>query len=210
MKTIAFYIFTLISIQVAAQATEINNEDKRSLIEAGSFFNFSPMKAKQIPGFYVGYWYRYPIDESKTHLEIGGNFNYSTSLYSFNYGKNGTLYPMQSKETIVNLGIRMVKEYPVKNNKIEWVSELSFHTLFLNGKDIPDSEPVKNDNDGISFNVDAESVSSLKFGQGIRFWKNNLGIGIQFSYMPYRLWYKTVVPKGFNTFSIETGLNFKF
>lgn len=210
MKTTAIYIFMLISLGISAQTAEMNNRSKRSLIEAGSFLNFSPMKVKQIPGFYIGYWYRYPIDETKTHMEIGGNFNYSTSLYHFDYGKNNTLYPVQSKEVIVNLGIRMVKQYPLHDHTIEWVSELSFHHLFLNGSGIPDDEPTKNDNGSINISIDTESVASLKLGQGVRFWKNNIGLGIQFSYMPYRLWYKNTVPKGFNSFSVETGVNFKF
>lgn len=209
MKTIVFCLVCCINI--TAQTGEINDHRKRSLIEAGCYLNFSAEKVKQSPGFYIGYWYRYPVDETKTHLEIGGNFNISNSLYDFDYGKKGLFYRVHSQEFIVNLGARLVKSYPLRNNRIEWVSELSFHNLFFDGKGIPSDEPEQNDNQNtIHIDTKLESVASLKIGQGIRFWRKNIGLGIQASYMPYQLWYRNTVPKDFNSFSVETGIYFKF
>ncbi|SHG71499.1 hypothetical protein SAMN05421866_1305 [Chryseobacterium oranimense] len=206
------YIFCMLlcCIQIAAQSTEAGQRYKKSLIETGGYMNFSPEKVKQSPGFYVGYWYRYPVDENKTHLEIGGNFGYSSSIYDFDYGKRGAFYHIDSREFILNLGGRLVKEYTAGNTRIEWVSELSFHNLFFDGKTVPDEPETEDDENTINISIDAESIATLKFGQGIRLWKNNIGLGIQASYMPYRLWYRNTVPKGFNSFSVETGIYFKF
>lgn len=196
--------------QIMAQVERTHESRKKWLIEAGSYLNFSPAKTKKSPGVYIGYWYRYPIDENRTHAEIGGNFGYSSSLYDFNYGKRRMFYPVYSREYMVNLGARLVKEYYSGNNKIEWVTELSFHNLFFDGKGIPDEPDREEDENTININVDTESVAALKLGQGIRFWRKNIGFGVQASYMPYRLWYKNTVPEGFNSFSVEAGIYFKF
>lgn len=189
-----------------------NNNSEKSLIEMGSFINFNKFKTKQNVGVYGGYWYRYPIDKTKTRLELGINFGYSKSFYEFNYGKDGVLYPIRSEEFIWNFGARMIKGYSLKNNTIEWVSELNFHALFFDEGDIPKDESQKEQRDDNIIYVDTHSASfsSLKIGQGIRFWRNNVGIGVGTSYLPYRLWYKHTVPEGFNSFSVETSLVFKF
>lgn len=198
-------------LNLSAQNVELKNSEK-SLIEVGTFLNFNKFKTNQSVGFYGGYWYRFPVDETQTRLEFGTNVGYSKSFYQFNYGKDGFLYPIRSEEFIWNFGARMIKEYPLKNNKIEWVSELSLHTLFFNDGDIPKDEsqkPSENDNT-IYVDIPTAGFSSLKVGQGLRFWKNNVGIGVQASYLPYRLWYKQTAPEGFNSFSVETSLLFKF
>ena len=198
-------------LNLSAQNMKNSNSEK-SLIEMGSFINFNKFKTKQIVGVYGGYWYRYPIDETKTRLELGTNFGYSKSFYEFNYGKDGVLYPIRSEEFIWNFGARLIKGYSLKNNTIEWVSELNFHALFFDEGDIPKDESQKEQRDDNTIYVDTHSAnfSSLKIGQGIRFWRNNVGIGVGVSYLPYRLWYKHTVPEGFNSFSVETSLVFKF
>lgn len=207
-----FIIVMFLCLNLSAQNLE-TVKSERTLIETGSFLNYSKFKTKQKAGFFVGYWYRFPLDETKTRLELGTNLGYSNSFYEFNYKKEGVLYPIRSEEFVWNLGARMVKEYRIKNNKIEWVSELGFHTLIFNDGDIPKDEPDKTDSqNSYTTNIDTNTAtfSSLKIGQGIRFWKNNIGIGVQASYLPYRLWNKEITPEGFNSFSIETSLLFKF
>lgn len=207
-----FIIGLFLCLDLSAQSLE-KVKSERSLIEVGSFLNFSKFKTKQNAGFYAGYWYRFPVDETKTHLELGTNLGYSKSFYEFNYKKEGLLYPIRSEEFVWNLGARMVKEYHVENIKIEWVSELGLHTLIFNDGDIPKDEPEKNDSqNSYTTNIDTNTAtfSSLKIGQGIRFWKNNIGIGVQASYLPYRFWNREITPEGFNSFSVETSLLFKF
>lgn len=196
--------------QIMAQIEGTHESRKKWLIEAGSYLNFSPAKTKQSPGFYIGSWYRFPGDETGIHLEIGGNFAYSSSVYDFDYGKRDRFYPVNSKEYMLNLGARMIQGYTSGKTRIEWVTELSFHNLFFDGKGIPDEPREEEDENTIYVNVDAESVATVKIGQGIRFWRNNVGLGVQASYMPYRLWYKNTVPEGFNSFSVEAGIYFKF
>lgn len=206
-----FAIPLLFCLNLSAQ--NVNTErGERSTIEVGSFLNFNKFKTRQNAGVYAGYWYRFPTEESKTHLELGTKFGFSKSLYEFNYGKNGLLYPIRSEEFIWNLGARMVKGYELRNTRIEWVSEFSLQTLIFNDGDIPKDKPQeKSDNDNtIYIDTHSANLSSLKIGQGIRFWKNNVGIGVQASYLPYRLWYKQTAPEGFNSFSVETSLIFKF
>lgn len=209
MRTFTIGLF--LCLDLSAQSLE-KVKSERSLIEVGSFLNFSKFKTKQNAGFYAGYWYRFPVDETKTRLELGTNLGYSKSFYEFNYKKEGLLYPIRSEEFVWNLGARMVKEYHVENIKIEWVSELGLHTLIFNDGDIPKDEPEKNDSQNSYTNIDTNTAtfSSLKIGQGIRFWKNNIGIGVQASYLPYRFWNREITPEGFNSFSIETSLLFKF
>lgn len=200
-----------LNLNLSAQNTA-NKKSEKSLIEVGSFLNFNKFKTSHSTGFYGGYWYRFPVDETQTRLELGTNFGYSKSFYEFNYGKDGILYPIRSEEFMWNFGARMIKEYPLKNNTIEWVSELSLHNLIFDDGDIPKEEPERtseNENT-IYINTNTASFSSLKIGQGIRLWKNNVGIGVQASYLPYRLWYKHTAPEGFNSFSVEASLLFKF
>ncbi|ASK30413.1 hypothetical protein CEY12_09965 [Chryseobacterium sp. T16E-39] len=208
MRTITFCVLAAMNFQ-AQIPVEATKKDKRSMIEAGSFMSFSSYKERQTPGLYFGYWYRYPIDENKTHLEFGANFYHSTSTYDFRYRKKGEYYDVSTKEFLLNIGIRMVKEYPVRNHTIEWVSELSMHNLFFSGKGIPNERRESNDENTIYINTNTESIASVRVGQGLRFWKNNFGVGIQASYMPFRLLEKNAVPSGFNSFSIEAGVNFK-
>lgn len=204
-------VLLLFCVGLSAQDTKKGKNSESSLVEAGCYFNFNHYKKQQNPGFFAGYWYIYPTDETGTHLEIGGTFGYSKSLYDFNYGKDGQFYPVRSEEFILNLGTRLVKEYSWKSYKIEWVNELSFHNLFFSDKEIPEDEPVREeDNNTIYIDIHSTSVASLRIGEGIRFWKNNIGLGIQASYMPYRLWYKQTVPERFNSFSVELSLNYKF
>lgn len=208
-KIIILCVLMVVNLQ-AQIFMETTKEEKRSMIEAGTFLSFSSYKETQTPGVYVGYWYRYPIDENKAHLEFGLDLYHSGSVYNFEYGKKGEFYPIRSKESLFNVGIRMVKEYPTRNNSIEWVSELSLHNLFFKNKDIPNDKRENLDENTINLDTNVQGVASLRIGQGIRFWKNNFGVGIQASYMPYRLWEKHAVPSGFNSFSLETSINFKF
>jgi len=205
---------TLLFLCVNLSAQNGNAEkSERSLIEVGSFLNFNKFKTKNNAGISAGYWYRFPADETKTHLELGSSLGYSTSFYEFNYGKNGLLYPVRTEEFIWNVGAKMVKEYHFKNLTIEWVSELSMHNLIFNDEKIPKDEPRNTDSSDENIlytDLGGETFSSLKIGQEIRFWKNNVGIGVQASYVPYRLWYKQTAPEGFNSFSVETSLIFKF
>ncbi|WP_261511137.1 hypothetical protein [Chryseobacterium paludis] len=209
MKILILYVLMVVNLH-AQVLIETRKSDKRSMIEAGSFLSFSSYKERQIPGIYLGYWYRYPIDENKAHLEFGLNFYHSGSQYNFEYEKKGLFYNIRSKEFLFNVGIRMVKEYPVGNNNIEWVSELSLHNLFFNDKNISDNRKDDLSENTVYIDTNIEGVSSIRIGQGVRFWKNNFGLGIQVSYMPYRLWAKHTVPSGFNSFSIETSVNFRF
>lgn len=211
MRTVIIFTVLCLNLSLSAQNTGLKKSEK-SLIEVGSFLNFNKFKNHPSPGFYGGYWYRYLVDETRTRLEFGTNFGYSKSFYEFNYGKDGVLYPIRSEEFMWNFGARMIKEYSVKNNKIEWVTELSLHNLIFDDGDIPKEEPERtseNENT-IYINTNTASFSSPKIGQGIRFWKNKAGIGVQASYLPYRLWYKQTAPEDFNSFSLEASLLFKF
>lgn len=209
MKTIVIILF-LFCTGLSAQNLE-SKTSEHSLIETGVFMSFSDLKVKDHMGFYGGYWYRYAADETNTHLELGTNFGYSKSFYDFNYGKNGELFPIRSEEFIWNFGARMVKEFELKNNKIEWVTELSMHNLFFDQGGIPKDEPNKTaDDQTIYIDTHTASLSSLKIGQGLRFWKDNIGFGVQASYIPYRLWYRETIPKGVNSFSLEMSFNIKF
>ena len=123
-------MFLCLNLNLSAQNVQLKKSEK-SLIEVGSFLNFNKFKVNQSAGFYGGYWYRFPVDETRTRLELGANFGYSKSFYEFDYGKDGILYPIRSEEFMWNFGARMIKEYPLKNNTIEWVSELSLHNLIL-------------------------------------------------------------------------------
>lgn len=209
MKLLALCVLMVVNLH-AQLLTESTKKERRSMVEAGGFLSFSSYKESQMPGVYVGYWYRFPIEENKAHLEFGLNFYHSTSRYDFEYGKNGEFYHVRSKEFLLNIGLRMVKEYPVQNNSLEWVSELSMHNLFFNGNGIPGDKPEKDNGNTIYVDTNTMSTASLRIGQGIRFWKNNFGFGIQGSYMPFRLLQKNAVPSGFNSFSIETSIHFKF
>ncbi|MBK1897767.1 hypothetical protein [Chryseobacterium paridis] len=209
MKVLALCALMVVNLH-AQVLTESTKKERRSMVEAGSFLSFSSYKESQMPGVYVGYWHRFPIDENKAHLEFGLNFYHSTSIYDFDYGKNGELYHVRSKEFLLNIGLRMVKEYPVRSNSLEWVSELSMHNLFFSGNGIPGDKPEKDNGNTIYVDTNTRSIASIRMGQGIRFWKNNFGLGIQGSYMPFRLLQKNAVPSGFNSFSIETSIYFKF
>ena len=173
------------------------------IFESGIISDNSAKIRRPNPAFAFGFWYRYPA-ETDTRLELGGNFKSGAGLYNFDYGKNGNYYKIESKGYILNLGGRLVKELSIRNQKIEWISELTFNTLFVDGTGIPDDPIREPENENtIQITIDSESISTLQFGQGLRIWKGNIGFGIKAGITPYRLWYKTTVPNQFNVFSAE-------
>ena len=183
--------------------------DMKLLLEVGLSTDFTKNIETQNPAFGFGIWYRHP-SEHDVRLELGGNFKTGTTIYKFEYGKNGSFYDVNSKGFILNLGGRMIHDFTIKNQKLEWISELTFNNFFFDGTGIPDDpvrEPI-NDNT-IVIIVDAETISSLQFGQGLRFWSGNLGFGIKASFTPYRLWYKTTIPYQINVFSAEATLSIR-
>jgi len=50
-------------------------------------------------------------------LELGGNLKSGATIYNFDYGKKGSYYKIESKGYILNLGARLVKEFPIKIKK---------------------------------------------------------------------------------------------
>jgi len=189
--------------------TPNDSKNYKIIFELGIISDNSPKISKPNPAFAFGVWYRYPT-ETDARLELGGNLKSGAAVYNFVYGKKGNFYPVESKGYILNLGGRLIKEFSIKNQKIEWISELTFNTLFFDGTGIPD-DPIREpeDNTTIQIVIDAESISTLQFGQGLRIWKRNIGLGIKTSITPYRLWYKTTVPNQFNVFSAEATLSVK-
>ncbi|PZU88674.1 MAG: hypothetical protein DI529_05615 [Chryseobacterium sp.] len=189
--------------------TQTESKDYKIIFELGIISDNSSKITKQNPAIAFGFWYRYPA-EMDARLELGGNVKSGATIYNFDYGKNGNYYKIESKGYIFNLGGRLIKEFSIKNQKIEWISELTFNTLFVDGTGIPD-EPIREpENENTTqIIIDAESISTLQFGQGLRIWKKNIGFGIKASVTPYKLWYKTTVPNQFNVFSAETTISIK-
>ena len=205
MKTILL-LLALLGVHAKAQNVE---KDQKLMMELGINADFSPKIPTPNPAFGFGMWYRYPI-QNDARLELGGNIKTGSVMYQFDYGKNGTIYQVNSKVFVFNLGGRLVKEFRIKNQNIEWISELTVSNLFFDGTGIPD-DPIRepeNPNTTVIV-IDAESVSTLQFGQGLRIWKKNIGFGIKTSFAPYRLWYKTTVPSQFNVFSAEASIAIK-
>ena len=195
------YLFFFFGVLFAKAQNE--PADMKLLLEVGFSTDFSKNIEAKNPAFGFGIWYRHP-SENHVRLELGGNFKAGTTIYKFQYGKNGSFYDVNSKGYILNLGGRMVHDFTIKNQKLEWISELTLNNFFFDGTGIPDDpirEPI-NENTTVIV-IDAETISSLQFGQGLRLWKGNLGFGIKASFTPYRLWYKFTVPQQFNVFSAE-------
>lgn len=184
-------------------------KDQKLLFELGISSDFSPNSQSRNPAFNFGVWYRYPM-EDYSRLELGGQLKSSNNFYKFDYGKQGSIYPVDSKLIIINLGGRMVKEFKIKNQKIDWISELTLNLLFFDGTGIPDDPVRKPENENAkTIIIDAEGFSTLQFSQGLRIWKKNLGFGLKTSFAPYRLWYKKTVPTPFNIFSVEANIAIK-
>lgn len=201
------YLFLLLGLFFAK--AQKDTVDHHLLLEIAISTDFSSKITQQNPAIGFGIWYRHPIDHD-ARLELGGNFRTGTAMYHFIYGKNGNFYEVNSKGYILNLGGRMVKEFTIKNQKVEWVSELTFNNLFFDGTGIPDDPIRETENENtVHIVIDAETISSIQFGQGIRIWKGNIGFGLKASFTPYRLLYKTTVPNQFNVFTIEAGLSVK-
>jgi hypothetical protein len=196
-------LFIFLGITLASAQTQTENKDYKIIFELGIISDNSSKISKPNPAIAFGFWYRYPA-EMDARLELGGNLKSGATLYNFVYGKRGNYYPVEAKGYIFNLGGRLIKEFSIKNQKIEWVSELTFNTLFFDGTGIPDDPIREPENDNTTqIIIDAESISTLQFGQALRIWKGNIGFGIKASITPYRLWYKTTVPNQFNVFSAE-------
>lgn len=203
MKLLFFLFgFALLNAQPPSQ-----RKDHKIILELGIILENSSKISKNTPAFALGFWYQYS-PEDNARLELGGNIKSGGTKYSFIYGKGGGNYPVESKTFILNLGGRLVKEFSIKNQKIEWISELTLNTLFFDGMGIPD-DPITEDENSTQIIIDAESISTLQFGQGLRIWKRNIGFGIKASVSPYRFWYKTTVPNQFNIFSAEATVSIK-
>lgn len=201
-------LFLFFSIVLVNAQSDVN-KDYKIIFELGVVSDHSAKISKRNPVFAFGFWYRYPM-ETDVRLELGGNLKAGAAIYNFDYGKRGEYYQVDSKGYIMNLGARLVKELAIKNQKIEWVSELTLNTMFFDGTGIPDDPIRKPENPNTTqIVIDAESISSLQFGQGLRIWIGNIGIGAKTSFTPYRLWYKTKVPNSFNVISAEATISIK-
>ena len=196
-------------IILANAQTQTESKDYKLIFELGIISDNSTRISQPNPAFAFGIWYRYPM-EADARLELGGNLKSGATIYNFDYGKNGSFYKIESKAYTFSLGGRLVKQFSIKKQKIEWVSELTFNTLFVDGTGIPDDPVREPENENTTqIIIDAESISTLQFGQGLRIWKKNIGLGIKASITPYRLWYKTTVPNQFNVFSVEATISIK-
>ena len=186
-----FFLLSIITVNAQNRNDSIN---RRLLLEFTAATDFSSAITKQNGTFGFGIWYRYPM-ENDAILELGGNFQTGSTLYHFNYGKDGSVYQVGSKGYILNLGGRFVKNVTLKNKKVEWISELTFNTLFFDGTGIPD-DPNREPTDPRTTHIviDAEGISTLQFGQGLRVWHQNVGFGLKTNFAPYKLWYKSTVP----------------
>ncbi|WP_028121132.1 hypothetical protein [Epilithonimonas tenax] len=203
------FLFIFLGIILANAQNQTESKDYKLIVELGIISDNSSKISKPNPAFAFGIRYRYPM-EADTRLELGGNLKSGATIYNFDYGKNGSFYKIESKGYILNLGGRLVKEFSINNQKIEWISELTFNTLFVDGTGIPD-DPIREPEieNTTQIIIDAESIPTLQFGQGLRIWKGNIGIGIKASITPYGLWYKTTVPNQFNVFSAEATISIK-
>lgn len=203
------FLFIFLGIIGINAQVSTKQKDENWVLEFAVISDNSSKIVKPSPAFAFGLWYRYPIEDD-ARLEMGGNIKSGAAIYNFDYGKNGTQYFVDSKGYGWNLGLRLVKEFSIKNQKIEWLNELTLNTLFFDGTGIPD-DPIRepeNENTTVIV-IDAESISTLQFGQGLRIWKKNIGFGAKVSFTPYRLWYKTTVPNQFNVFSAEATISLK-
>ena len=195
-------------ISLKAQ-TKKDFRDPKFVIEAAVGYNQSRQILKNSGAVSLGFWYRYPMEDA-ARLELGGAIKTSPSVYQFEYGKDGVVYKIESKVYFLNLGGRLVKPFSILNQEVEWISELTFSTLFFDGKDIPNDEPRESENSGtIQIAPDVESFSTMQFGQGLRIWRGRVGLGLKAAYAPYHLWYKNKVPNQFNVFSAEASVLLK-
>lgn len=203
------FLFTFLGIIMMNAQPPTQRKDSKLIFELGIISDNSSKISTPNPAFAFGVWFQYPT-EIDARLELGGNLKSGATIYNFDYGKNGSYYRIESKGYIFNLGGRLVKEFSIKNQEIEWISELTFNTLFVDGTGIPD-DPIREPENANTTQIiiDAESISTLQFGQGLRIWKGNIGLGVKASITPYRLWYKTTVPNQFNVFSAEATISIK-
>ena len=155
------YLFLLLAFPFF-NAQELN---KKWIIEMGGFQSFSKQKQSNQPGVLLGVWRSSQVEEN-VRLELGGNFRLSSSNYNFKYKKSGETFDIETKEYVLNLGARMIKEFKIKNQKIEWVNELSFKNIFFGGKDIPDGQQNEAGENQVVLhtNFDSENLSTLQFG----------------------------------------------
>ncbi len=195
---------------ISLQAQTKNDlRDRKFVVEAAVGYDQSNQILKNNGAASLGFWYRFPIEDA-ARLELGGAFKTSSSMYQFEYGKNEVVYTIESKVYFFNMGGRLIKPFSIQNQELEWISELTFSTLFFDGKDIPDDEPIEPENPNtIQIAADVESFSTLQFGQGLRIWKGKVGFGIKVSYAPYGLWYKNKLPNQFNVLSAEASVLLK-
>ncbi|MEC5157141.1 hypothetical protein [Chryseobacterium sp. MP_3.2] len=201
-----FLLVGMISIkaQISSKVKSVN----KIVLELSVSSDFSAQIPKQNGAIGFGMWYRYPIEEG-ARLEFGGNVKTGNTLYNFDFGKDGNIYAVTSKPVIVNLGGRLIREFSLGAQKVEWMSELTFSTL-VDGKDIPDSSAREQETPGSAeIVIDEETISTLQLGQGFRIWRGNLGFGIKANFGSFSLWYRDRVPNQFNVFSAEALVSLK-
>lgn len=203
-----FFLIGIIGMK--AQTSSLIKSKNKLLVEFSVCTDFSAQVSELHPAIGLGIWYRYPVEDG-ARLELGGNVKTGNNFYNFDYGKEGNNYHVTSKAVIINLGGRLIKEFSIRKQKVEWINELTFNTLIFEGKDIPNSSRQAPENSqSIGIVIDAESISTLQIGQGFRIWRRNMGIGIKANFAPYSLWYLDRVPNQFNVFSTEAMISLKF
>ena len=199
------FIFILLGIFINAQKTD-SITDRNWMLELGTFNNFSSKKTSTITGFSIGYWHRFPT-KLDARLELGTGFKFSGSEYQFDYKKEDEIYAIKTKEYIFFFSARMVKPFQIKNRKLEWITELATNTIIFDGKDIPDPNWSTEEN---AIFIDIKSITVLQFGQGLRFWIDNIGITTKASCAPYKFFNKKSLNGNFDVVTAEIIISYKF
>lgn len=210
MKKIVL-LLSFFSFQIFySQKDTLNIGFKKNIISTNLYTAFGRNFSEN--GAQISYSRRQKI-EPKVHFEYFANLCYSPSKNSLNYRKNDSIYHTQTSGISFDFGIRMVKEFRLKNADFEWASSIGFGAIAFDQNDIP-KDNYENPNTGNqnTINVDTNlgTLAAVNFGQSLRVFKGNFGLEISANYLPVNWIEKKHLPENLQVFRFGVGSVFRF
>ena len=216
MKNLIVIITILFFTNTSAQEF-VNDTSKyeQYKIEAGILVPLGNLKSKIGISQQYGFWYRTRIEHNDL-MDLGFNIVVPTAENSFAYTGKDSVFDVKARGLGIMMGCRMNKLYSFnllqKKATIEWNSTFGASFFLFQDKENPEdtSGYYADENGDKSYHIDTntKSLSSLFVAQGICFTSKNIGIQVNYNFIPYS-WFTKRIDNDFGKSSMSIFLNYK-
>lgn len=202
MKKYFAFLFMFFFVILSAQS---NFSFKKNIVSANYYYATAENFMEN--GVQISYFRRSKIEEN-IHIEYGANIYFSGNKNALVYIKYDSIYYTKTLGINFDFGLKMVKTKRIRNLQLEWTSELLFGAICFDREDIPKTE-YKNSSEQentIKTDLGIESLSTFNVGQGLRFFKKNIGAEIKVNYLPIHWTEKKHLSGKMNMFRFSFGV----